>query len=181
MPLTDFRTLGRSGLVVSPLALGTMTFGTGEWGADEDTSRAIFDASVIASMRTASLAASLSFQGRVCRNDPQRGGITVERKDGKHEALDISRLADRHIRPGWVRTIHSVHGTTADRVMAHLEGFHANTADAPAVYVAISRAKDTVSLYTDNRAKLTEALGLRDGTQIAPIDEVRREMEIAAR
>ena len=44
MSLTDFRTLGRSGLVVSPLALGTMTFGPGEWGADEVTSRAIFDA-----------------------------------------------------------------------------------------------------------------------------------------
>ena len=24
--------------------------------------------------------------------DPQRGGIVVERKDGKHEALDLSRL-----------------------------------------------------------------------------------------
>ena len=44
MSLTDFRTLGRSGLVVSPLALGTMTFGPGGWGADEPTSRAIFDA-----------------------------------------------------------------------------------------------------------------------------------------
>lgn len=44
MSLTDFRTLGRSGLVVSPLALGTMTFGPGEWGADEAGSRAIFDA-----------------------------------------------------------------------------------------------------------------------------------------
>jgi len=44
MSLTDFRTLGRSGLVVSPLALGTMTFGPGEWGADETTSRAIFNA-----------------------------------------------------------------------------------------------------------------------------------------
>ena len=44
MSLTHFRTLGRSGLVVSPLALGTMTFGPGEWGADEATSRAIFDA-----------------------------------------------------------------------------------------------------------------------------------------
>lgn len=44
MSLTDFRTLGRSGLVVSPLALGTMTFGSIEWGADEETSRAIFDA-----------------------------------------------------------------------------------------------------------------------------------------
>ena len=44
MSLTDFRTLGHSGLVVSPLALGTMTFGPGEWGADEATSRAIFNA-----------------------------------------------------------------------------------------------------------------------------------------
>ena len=44
MSLTQFRTLGRSGLVVSPLALGTMTFGPGNWGADEATSRAIFDA-----------------------------------------------------------------------------------------------------------------------------------------
>ncbi len=44
MPLTDFRTLGRSGLVVSPLALGTMTFGPGAWGADEATSRSMFDA-----------------------------------------------------------------------------------------------------------------------------------------
>ena len=44
MSLTDFRTLGRSGLVVSPLALGTMTFGAAEWGTDKATSQAIFDA-----------------------------------------------------------------------------------------------------------------------------------------
>ncbi len=44
MSLSNFRTLGRSGLVVSPLALGTMTFGPGEWNADEATSRAIFNA-----------------------------------------------------------------------------------------------------------------------------------------
>ncbi len=43
MSLTHFRTLGRSGLVVSPLALGTMTFGPGSWNADERTSQAIFD------------------------------------------------------------------------------------------------------------------------------------------
>ena len=44
MSLTDYRTLGRSGLVVSPLALGTMTFGQSQWGAKEDDARAIFDA-----------------------------------------------------------------------------------------------------------------------------------------
>lgn len=46
MPLTDYRALGRSGLVVSPMALGTMTFGTARWGSGEDGSRAVFDAYV---------------------------------------------------------------------------------------------------------------------------------------
>ncbi|NDV01612.1 aldo/keto reductase [Pseudoroseicyclus tamaricis] len=44
MSLSQYRALGRSGLVVSPLCLGTMTFGPGEWGADEATSREIFRA-----------------------------------------------------------------------------------------------------------------------------------------
>jgi len=44
MRLNHYVTLGRSGLRVSPLSLGTMTFGTEwGWGAEEDTSRAIFD------------------------------------------------------------------------------------------------------------------------------------------
>ncbi|WP_022824277.1 aldo/keto reductase [Hymenobacter norwichensis] len=46
MSYSSFRTLGRSGLVVSPLALGTMTFGTQRWGSPDDVSQAIFDAYV---------------------------------------------------------------------------------------------------------------------------------------
>lgn len=46
MSLTDYRTLGRSGLSISPLALGTMTFGTSRWGSGEDGSRAVFNAYV---------------------------------------------------------------------------------------------------------------------------------------
>jgi len=44
MRLNDYITLGRSGLLVSPLCLGTMTFGTDwGWGAAEDVSRALFN------------------------------------------------------------------------------------------------------------------------------------------
>ncbi len=41
-----FRTLGRSGLIVSPLGLGTMTFGAPRWGSPDDVSEAIFHAYV---------------------------------------------------------------------------------------------------------------------------------------
>ena len=44
--LTEFRTLGRSGLVVSSAALGTMTFGRQGWGSTDEVSRAVFDAYV---------------------------------------------------------------------------------------------------------------------------------------
>jgi aryl-alcohol dehydrogenase-like predicted oxidoreductase len=44
MKLIEYVTLGRSGLRVSPLCLGTMTFGTEwGWGADEESSRAMFN------------------------------------------------------------------------------------------------------------------------------------------
>ncbi len=46
MSLTAYRTLGRSGLAVSPLALGTMTFGVARWGMERPAAEAVFDAYV---------------------------------------------------------------------------------------------------------------------------------------
>ena len=43
MQLNEYTTLGRSGLRVSPLALGTMTFGNDRWGSDDAESKRIFD------------------------------------------------------------------------------------------------------------------------------------------
>ena len=48
--MNDYVTLGRSGLRVSPLCLGTMTFGTEwGWGSEEGTARAVFDRYIDAS------------------------------------------------------------------------------------------------------------------------------------
>ena len=43
MQLNQYVTLGRSGLRVSPLSLGTMTFGNNRWGSDDVEARRIFD------------------------------------------------------------------------------------------------------------------------------------------
>jgi hypothetical protein len=103
--------------------------------------------------------------------DQAGSSVTVELDDGTTQALDLRRLADRHLRSGWVRTIHSAQGATSDRVMAHMESFRANAVDARSVYVAISRAREGAALYTDNRTRLTEALGLRDGNRVGAIDQ----------
>ena len=36
--------------------------------------------------------------------DPEGSSLVVEREDGRREMLDLAHLADRHVRPGWVRT-----------------------------------------------------------------------------
>jgi aryl-alcohol dehydrogenase-like predicted oxidoreductase len=41
MELNEYRTVGRSGLRVSPLTLGTMTFGDAGWGSDAETSKEV--------------------------------------------------------------------------------------------------------------------------------------------
>lgn len=102
--------------------------------------------------------------------DPQDASLGLANEDGERQMLDLRYLADRHVRPGWVRTIHSAQGATAERVIAHLEAFRANIVDAGAAYVAISRARSHAAIYTDSRANLTEALGIRDGAQIGAID-----------
>jgi aryl-alcohol dehydrogenase-like predicted oxidoreductase len=52
MKVNEYVTLGRSGLRVSPLCLGTMTFGTEwGWGNNEDDSRAIFNRYIDLSIR----------------------------------------------------------------------------------------------------------------------------------
>jgi len=114
-----------------------------------------------------------SHTGTVVELDAASGTMLVERQqDGQRQQLDLSKLADRHIRPGWVQTIHAAQGATADRVMAHMESFRTNTVDTRAAYVAISRARSHAALYTDSRARLAEALGLRDGAQVGAIDEI---------
>jgi aryl-alcohol dehydrogenase-like predicted oxidoreductase len=78
MSLTAYRTLGRSGLVVSPLALGTMTFGTARWGSPDEVSQAIFNTYV------------------------DGGGNFIDTADvyagGRSEELLGAYVADRHLR-----------------------------------------------------------------------------------
>ena len=88
MSLTDFRALGRSGLVVSPLCLGTMTFGPGDWGADEAASREIFNAYRDAGgnfVDTADIYAggvSEEFVGKFIRETKSRDDIVLATKFG---------------------------------------------------------------------------------------------------
>ncbi len=100
----------------------------------------------------------------------EEGLVVVGMKGGRRQTLDMSNVADRHIRPAWVSTIHAAQGATCDRVMAHLESFRRNV-DANLAYVAVSRAKKHAAIYTDDRERLASAIEGRDGAKVGAIDE----------
>lgn len=92
MSLTRYRALGRSGLVVSPLCLGAMTFGPGDWGVDEAGSRAIFDAyrdaggNFVDTADIYSRGVSEEFVGRFIRQTGARDEIVLATKFGFNDS-----------------------------------------------------------------------------------------------
>ena len=88
MSLTNYRALGRTGLVVSPLCLGTMTFGPGDWGADEAASREIFSiyrdagGNFVDTADIYSGGVSEEFVGRFIRETGSRDEIVLATKFG---------------------------------------------------------------------------------------------------
>jgi len=110
--LESFRTLGRSGLVVSPMALGAMTFGAQRWGSDEAGSRAVFDAYVEAGGNFVDTADVYSGG----RSEEMLGALTAERK--LRHRLVIATKA------GFARETGHPHagGSGAKNIHAGLEG-----------------------------------------------------------
>lgn len=165
MTLAAYRTLGRSGLVVSPLALGTMTFGTARWGMAEPAARAVFDAYVEAGgnfVDTADVYAggrSEEMLGTFIAERALRDRIVLATKAGfaggdgphaggngakhVHAALDrsLKRLRTDHVDLYWLHVWDSV--TPAEEVLETMAALvragkirYWGVSNAPAWYVA---------------------------------------------
>lgn len=105
--------------------------------------------------------------------DVEQRTMLLRDEKGQESSIRADSSSDRHLRHGWVRTIHSAQGATAQRVMAHLESHRANTVDAKSVYVALSRAKVKAIVYTENKESLSQAVAGRSGEkQIAMPEKI---------
>ena len=95
MKLDDYRLLGRSGLRVSPLALGTMTFGVGEgsWGSSEDEARAMVDMFI---ERGGNFIDTADFYGQMGQSEEWLGRLVK----GRRNPLVISTKYSLTTQPG---------------------------------------------------------------------------------
>ena len=100
--LDEYRLLGRSGLRVSPVALGTMTFGKNwGWGADATESRRIFDLYVDRGGRHA---LRVDFQAQPKRRLRTQSGSHAALRLPENRAMQLERSAPERFRPERVVT-----------------------------------------------------------------------------
>lgn len=102
--------------------------------------------------------------------DAEAHTMTVRGAKGDEQRMSLDGTTDRHVRHGWVGTVHGSQGATAERSMTHLESFRANTVDARSTYVAISRAKREAVVYTDSRERLADAIQSRSGERVGALE-----------
>ncbi|MFA7270368.1 MAG: MobF family relaxase [Sterolibacterium sp.] len=96
--------------------------------------------------------------------DAERQTVTLAKGDGWQFTLDAAKPL--HLDHGYASTVHAAQGQTADRVLIEADTLSA-TANESSYYVAISRAKDSVTIYTDDKTMLPESMGREDNKSAA--------------
>lgn len=120
-------------------------------------------------------------QAEIIAVDPATRSATVQLAKGKTETLALDSPRDQHIAHAYVATAFAAQGRTAERTFIHADSAATHLIDQKSFYVALSRARDSAAIYTNDRAKLIAAITERTGTkQTALVPEARAVMENAA-
>ena len=85
--------------------------------------------------------------------------LHIEKADGSLVALDIN--APLYLDHGYCTTVHAAQGQTCERVLVDAD-IKSAMASESLYYVAISRARSEVAIYTDDRELLPEAMARKD-------------------
>ncbi|MEP7348485.1 MAG: MobF family relaxase [Sphingorhabdus sp.] len=89
---------------------------------------------------------------------------TIRSPRGQTQTLALDNPRDQHIRHAYVETAFAAQGRTADHVIIHADSRATNLVDQKSFYVGISRAKETATIFTNDRAKLISAINERAGS-----------------
>ena len=102
-------------------------------------------------------------RGQVTAIDEQARTATIRNPRGQTQTLNLDSARDQHIRHAYVETAFAAQGRTADHVIIHADSSATHLIDQKSFYVSVSRAKESVAVYTNDRAKLASAISERVG------------------
>lgn len=113
--------------------------------------------------------------GRIAGLDAASRSATVAFDNGKTLQLTLDDHDNRHWRHDYVQTAYAAQGRTSDRVIVHAESWRINLINSRSFYVAISRARDSGQLVTDDAKALTAAIAGRAGQKETALDRLAAE------
>lgn len=102
-------------------------------------------------------------RGKVIAVDEQTRTATIQTARGTTETFNLGTARDRHIAHAYVDTAFAAQGRTADHVMIHADSKATNLVDQKSFYVGISRARESATIFTNDRSKLISAINERAG------------------
>lgn len=102
-------------------------------------------------------------RGTVTGVDNVERTATVSLATGREQTLSLDTPRDQHVRHTYVETAYAAQGRTADHVLINADSKATNLVDQKMVYVAVSRARSSAAIYTDDRAKLISGIRERAG------------------
>jgi conjugative relaxase-like TrwC/TraI family protein len=102
-------------------------------------------------------------RGEVTAIDAQARTAEIRNPRGQTQTLSLDAARDQHIAHAYVETAFAAQGRTADHVIIHADSKATNLVDQKSFYVGISRAKESVAIYTNDRGKLVSAINERAG------------------
>lgn len=117
-------------------------------------------------------------RGEVTAIDERARTATIKSPCGQTQTLSLDAPRDQHIRHAYVDTAFAAQGRTADHVMIHADSRAANLVDQKSFYVGISRAKESVAVYTNDRAKLVSAISERAGIAQTAIAQATAQVQM---
>lgn len=97
-------------------------------------------------------------KGTVKEIDVEKNIAQAEFANNKTIDLDLTQAGNKHWNFDYVSTAHAAQGKTADLVLYHAESFRKNLSSQKSLYVSISRAKEEVMIFTDNKEQLVQQI-----------------------
>ncbi|WP_288039371.1 MobF family relaxase [Acidiphilium sp.] len=102
-------------------------------------------------------------KGEILAVDPMSREAKIRVDKGKIFSLSLDNPRDQHIAHSYVATTFAAQGRTTEHTFIHADSAASNLVDQKSFYVALSRAKATTAIYTNDRDKLVAAIAERTG------------------
>ena len=106
--------------------------------------------------------------GKVAAVDKDTGEVTIDFKRAGKKTINLQK--NRHWEHAYATTVYSGQGATYDEAIVHAESWRRNLINQKSMYVALSRAKFSSHVYTDDVDDLAKGIAKRPGEKTSALE-----------